>query len=181
MSVQIKNPDAPMTFKQGLMIRNLGGGDVRGENLTQAEASKRIETLLGDRVITKKTKGDSEFKGLWDKAKKAGIEAGNQAGVTPMVVTERHSPLDDRSPVKKQYFVSEGACGFAWVTVKPANSAFAKWLVRNNHGRVSSEGGVKIWISEHNQSVDRKSAHAYSLAQVLVEAGIRAYSDSRLD
>jgi hypothetical protein len=37
-------------------------------------------------------------------------------------------------------------------------------------------GGVTVWISEYNQSMARKEAHARAFAAVLSAAGVRAYA-----
>ena len=81
----------------------------------------------------------------------------------------------------KVYHVSEGACGFAWVTVKPANSSFGRWLIKNGHARKGYYGGAEIWISAHGQSMARKETHAYAMAQAFREAGFAAFSGSRMD
>jgi len=78
--------------------------------------------------------------------------------------------------------VMDGACGFAWVNVKPANSAVAKRLVARGMARKDGYyGGVTVWISDYNQSMTRKEAHARAFAATLAAAGIRAYSASRMD
>jgi len=131
-----------------------------------------------------KTKVDTA---VWHDAWTAAVAAGRAAGQgirpTPMVVTEHANPFNDNSAVKNSWYVSEGACGFAWVTVRPGNSSFARWLVKNGHARAAYGGGVQIWISDYNQSVDRKYAHASAMAKVLREkTGIDTiYADSRLD
>lgn len=79
------------------------------------------------------------------------------------------------------YHVPDGACGFAWVNVLGGNSAFARWLVKNGYARKSYDGGVDIWISAYNQSIDRKAAHAGAMAKVFRAAGIPAYAFDRLD
>jgi hypothetical protein len=99
-----------------------------------------------------------------------------------MVVSEHANPLNDASAVKQSWYVSEGACGFAWVNVSPGNSSFAKWLVKNKLASKAYHGGVDIWISAHGQSIERKEAHAREMARVLKEKlGIKAYAGSRLD
>lgn len=78
--------------------------------------------------------------------------------------------------------VMEGACGFAWVNVKPAYSPVAKALVAMGMARKDGYyGGVTVWIAEYNQSMARKEAHARAFAKVLAEAGVRAYAASRMD
>ena len=189
---KLKTPNAPMSYKQGIMIRNSGGGDVRSEGLTMQEASDRIQELLdakggstskgrslGD--VRKMTR-DQEFQKIWEEACAAGMEAGKNAIPTPMVVAEHENMLDDNSPVKNAWYVSEGACGFAWVNIKPGTSAFARWLKKMDYARSDSYyGGVTVWISEYNQSVARKSAHASAMADVFLGAGFNAHSMSRLD
>ena len=83
--------------------------------------------------------------------------------------------------VDERYYVGDGPCGFAWVTVKPGTSSFAKWLVKQGYASKAYGGGVQIWISEHNQSLERKTAHARVMAERLREYGFKAYSNSRID
>jgi len=190
---KLKNPDSPMSFKQGIMIRNCGGGDVREEGLTMQEASDRISELKKNGKTGSKSKGrslgdvrkmdrDQKFQTIWDEAKAAGIAAGEASVPTPMNVVQHSNPLDDGSSVEQVWHVPDGACGFAWVNVRPGTSAFAKWLKKMDYARTDSYyGGVTIWISEHGQSVDRKSKHAAAMASVFTEAGFNAYASSRLD
>lgn len=78
--------------------------------------------------------------------------------------------------------VMRGACGFAWVNVKPGTSRFARWLKANKLARPDSHyGGVTIWISDYNQSIYCKELHAVAMARVLQEAGINAWAMSRDD
>ena len=81
----------------------------------------------------------------------------------------------------QSWFVPEGPCGFAWITVKPANAPFARYLTSTRRAEKAYEGGVKVWVSAYNQSHDRKAAYARAFARVLVEAGVRAVAGSRLD
>jgi len=77
--------------------------------------------------------------------------------------------------------VMDGACGFAWVTVKPANSQVGRRLRERKIGDKGYEGGVTIWVFQFNQSMARKEAYARAYAKVLVDAGITAYVGSRMD
>lgn len=187
MSYEIKEPNAPMTYKQGIMIRNLGGGDVREQNLTRQQASNRIGELMEakkDNIKTSKTV-QINYDDLWAKATAAGLEAGTAAIPVPMTVQRHANPLDDNSPVVQNWHVGEGACGFADVNFKMKDGLgrkFGQWLIRNDFARKDSyRGGCTIWISDHGQSVERKAAHAAAIAKVLQEAGIDAYASSRLD
>lgn len=125
----------------------------------------------------------SQFEALYIKAREAGLEAGNGSKPTPMIVGSPSTVFgDDIDPTKPTYFVEDGVCGFAWVNVKPGNSAFAKYLVKS--GRAHSDsyyGGITIWVSDYNQSMQRKEAYAHAFAKVLSDAGIRAYASSRMD
>jgi len=123
------------------------------------------------------------FEAVFNEASRAGFAAGEAAKPRPMIVSERASVLDDSSPPKKEWYVSEGVCGFAWVTVMPATCSFAKWLVKSGNARGRAYGGgIDIWISSHGQSLERKTAHASAMAKVLSEKlGIKAYADSRMD
>lgn len=90
--------------------------------------------------------------------------------------------LDDNSPVRRQWIVNSGVCGFAWVIIKPGTSSFAKWLIKNGHAKTHHYyGGVCHYVSEFGQSMEKKEAYAAAFAKVLSENEIRAYSDSRMD
>lgn len=75
------------------------------------------------------------------------------------------------------------ACGFAWVNVRPGTSRFAKFLKAKKYARSDEYyGGVTIWIrGDGGQSVRRKEAYADAVASVMSDAGVDAYSMSRLD
>ena len=127
--------------------------------------------------------GKPDYKGMVAKARAAGLAAVKDCVPIPMVVVQRADPLNDNSPVVKQYApVMDGPCGFAWVNVKPGNSAFAKYLKAEGLARSDSyEGGVTMWVSEFNQSMAKKEAYAYAFSEVLRAEGIRAYANSRMD
>lgn len=174
MSYEIKDPNEPMTWKQGITIRNLGGGDVRPLNLTRQQASDKIGELMAA-----KNGGESQpkmdFETLWEEAKADGYVAGTDAIPTPMIVSGyEHEPVMD------------GACGFAWVNFsmkKGLGRKFGKWLIDNSHARKDDYyGGCTIWIGEHGQSMARKTAHAIAMAETLRNAGIEdAHIGSRMD
>lgn len=142
-------------------------------------------TSLREKIAAEKAmrgERNAKFAEAFAKAKAAGLAAGEGIAPTPMVVAQHANPMNNRSAMTKAWYVSEGACGFAWVKVRPGTSAFAKWLVKHRHARAAYNGGVEIWIGEHGQSVDRKAAHAAALAETLrAELGVEAYADSRLD
>lgn len=111
---------------------------------------------------------------LYEKAKQAGIEAGNAAACTPMRVFNHANP-------QQFWEIEDGVCGFASVIIKPARGTFVKWLKDNKIGYKSYYGGYEFSIHEHNQSMQRKEAHARAMVAVLKEAGLNCYSSSRMD
>ena len=81
-----------------------------------------------------------------------------------------------------------GACGFAWVTIRPARGPFVTWLKKQKIGSLAYGGGWQLWTNhvitlpdEWSQSIDIKEDACYAFAQVLRENGIDAYAGSRLD
>ena len=114
------------------------------------------------------------------KAHAAGMVAGEAAKPTAMIVSEHENPLNDNSAVRKQWYVADGVCGFAWVNIRPGTSSFARWMVKHGKARKAYHGGVDVWVSEFGQSMQRKEAYAAAYAKVLNEAGIKAYSMSRM-
>jgi hypothetical protein len=140
-----------------------GGGEVK---TGKAEAKVKVS----------KSK-DEAFAELYAKADAAGIAAGEAAIPTPMALS---GGPGNQPP--KHYYISEGACGFAWVKIRPANSPFGNWLKKYKGERVAYNGGIDIWCNHFNQSIARKEAWAEAFAKVLNDNGIEhAYADSRLD
>jgi len=121
------------------------------------------------------------FKVIYDSAQEAGTAAGVACRPVPMVVQEHSNMLDDNSPVKQEWFVADGPCGFAWVVIRPGTSSFARWLVKNRHAKKHYYGGVSIWVSDYNQSMARKSAHADAMAAYLRKVCINAHAGSNMD
>lgn len=116
---------------------------------------------------------ETQFLRLWNYAYAAGCDAANSLTIAPMYVRDGSGNV---------YTVPGGPCGFAWVNVKPGNSAFAKWLVKTGRARKDTYyGGVTIWISEYGQSMEAKYAHAAAMVKELTAEGIRCYAASRMD
>lgn len=125
---------------------------------------------------------NAEFQALFNKAMAAGRLAAAATNPTPMVVYSPTTPMGNTpDPNQPVYLVPSGPCGFAWVNISPANCPFANWLKKNGLARKAYKGGVDISIGEYGQSMQRKESHAYAMAHVLSEAGIRAYAQSRMD
>ena len=77
--------------------------------------------------------------------------------------------------------VDDGACGFAWVKIRPANAKLARWLKAQKLGHKAYNGGWDVSVHDFGQSWERKSAAASAMAAVLVKHGIDATYDSRMD
>jgi hypothetical protein len=124
---------------------------------------------------------------IHQKAHKAGMEALNACIPTPMVVSQHTNPLNDNSPVKKQWFVPQGACGFAWVNVRCNGSEGRKFINAlkkeeiDEYRKDDYYGGYTLWVHYGNQSIELKEAYAYAYASVLQENNIKCYANSRLD
>lgn len=115
---------------------------------------------------------DSGMKALFAAADAAGKAAAAAVVPRPMIV------IGDGRVYEP---VMDGVCGFAWVKIRPGNSAAAKFAKANYGASASYSGGVDIWVSAYNQSMVRKEAYANAFAKVLRDAGINAYGDSRMD
>ena len=111
------------------------------------------------------------------KAHMEGMKAGLNALPVPMTVVE--SDLMG-NPIGRSWTVSEGACGFAWVTFA-GNTPWGRWAKAQGIASKGYPKGLQIWVSEFNQSMARKEAYAYAYAKVLREHGIEAYAHSRMD
>ena len=119
-----------------------------------------------------RTQRYATFATIVERAHLAGMNAGNGATPSPWMVHDVH----------RTYLLTDGACGFAWVNVRPGGSSFARWLIANGKARRDSYlGGVTVWVPYFGQSLARKEAYAVAYAHVLQEAGIQARADSRLD
>ena len=129
------------------------------------------------------------FRIICDEAHQAGVAAVEQLKVIPMIVGEETSFLSGKIDYSKPtYFVEDGVCGFAWVNVYPANKGNTK-LGKEERKLLETAGFSKneyerchqLWISDYNQSMQKKEAYAGAYAKVLRDYGFRAYSGSRLD
>lgn len=114
------------------------------------------------------------FEKLWQEADAAGKAAAAAIIPRAMVVSWREG-----ATLRREY-VAEGVCGFAWVKF-PGNGAFGRWAKKQGLARKGYGPGLEYWISDYNQSMQRKEAYAIAFAKILREAGISAYADSRMD
>ena len=115
----------------------------------------------------------------------AGIVAGIKAKPTPMMVGEAKSPFSNEIDYEKQtYLLDDGACGYAWITIRPGNSKLANAYKKLGLAKPAYGGGVSVWVNEFGQSVERKTAYANAYAIKLRElcpSVTNIYADSRLD
>lgn len=130
---------------------------------------------LRERIAAEKAERQqryAEYQRIYDNAVVAGRHAGQAHTPTPMIV----SGYEDQP-------VMDGPCGFGWVSIRPGNSAFARWLTKQGYARKAYEGGVHIWISGYGQSYERKVAHAQAMAEVFRThfPELRIYGTGRLD
>lgn len=146
----------------------------------KSEKDKVIQDLL-DMGATGKAKSNNSWPELHSKADAAGRVAATQHSPQPMIVQQHANMLDDNSPVVKEYFVSDGVCGFAWINIRPGNCSYALWAKKNLGARKGYYGGMELWVRDFGQSYERKHAYATAYANVLKEYGIKAYAGGRLD
>src|SRR3990172_12033858 len=98
-----------------------------------------------------------DAKQIWEEGLKAGEEAGENAIPTPMTVGSSKSLFgNDIDYSKPTYHVSEGVCGFAWVTITPARGKMVQYLKSINEGGKGYYGGYQIWVHLNTQSLERK-------------------------
>ena len=134
-----------------------------------------MPSTLREKIALEKTERLARyatFATIVERAHDAGMNAGNGATPSPWLVQDTY----------RTYLLTDGACGFAWINVKPGGSSFARWLIANGKARRDSYyGGVTIWVPYFGQSMARKEAYAVAYAKTLQDAGIQARADSRLD
>lgn len=129
------------------------------------------------------------FNSICNKADAAGKAAVEQLNVTPMIVGQETSlfsgEIDYSKPTE---YVADGPCGFAWVSVFPANKGNTRLgkqeraVLKDAGFRLNDyEKAFQLWISQYNQSMQKKEAYASAYAGVLRENGLKAYSGSRMD
>lgn len=104
-----------------------------------------------------------------------------------IIVDEAFQAAHDAS---NKYIAEHGEpayCGFAWVTIKPGTSGFAKFLKAKDYARNGFYGGVEVWNpgKSFTQSMDVKEAGAVAFADVLRKyslfLGVKIFVGSRAD
>ena len=134
---------------------------------------------------------DQSFKAVFAEAWEAGKLAAEACRPIPIVVYTPAAPFGDESvPDLTQpiYYVDDGVCGFAWITIYPGNCAAANYAKKHYNASAAYGGGVQIWISYFNQCYARKQAFACAAAEVLraklpaIDLRVKGvYSGDRLD
>jgi hypothetical protein len=126
---------------------------------------------------------------LHERAHAAGMAAGTGHAPMPMVVGTPRDLMGSLTggdgggfdPGKPTYFVSDGVCGFAYVTITPGTSSYARWARKNLNAFAAYYGGTQFSVHEFGQSYERKVAYASAYCAVLREAGVECRVESRLD
>jgi hypothetical protein len=117
------------------------------------------------------SKRNAKYRELWERAREAGEAAHANAAPTPMNVVF-HGQV---------WHVPDGVCGFAGVVV-PGNSGIGRWLRKNGIGHKHWPSGWYVSTNyQMSQSMERAEAAARAVAEVLNEAGEKAYPYSRID
>ncbi len=129
------------------------------------------------------------FQSVRQKADAAGRAAVENLRVIPMIVGQETGFLSGKIDYSKPTeYVADGVCGFAWVDVYPEHKGTT--TLGKQERKVLEAIGFKkkfeskayyMWISDYNQSMQKKEAYAAAFAKVLRENGVKAYSGSRLD
>lgn len=129
-----------------------------------------------------RTAQDAAFAALWQKAKTAGLAAAETARPTPMIVGTPTTPLgSDIDYSRRTYYVAGGVCGFAWVWFA-GNTAWGRWAKKAGIARSAYGGGMQVSAGNvGGQSMEIKEAWAHAVSEVLREAGVKAFADSRMD
>lgn len=116
-----------------------------------------------------------DFLAIHREAHAAGAEAAKKCQPNAMVVTTEFG-----SAPQKSWYVPDGVCGFAWVEF-PGNTAWGRWTKEAKVARPHYPKGLCIWVSDYNQSMQRKEAYARGYAEVLRQHGINCHAGSRMD
>jgi hypothetical protein len=130
------------------------------------------------------------FKEILIEADAAGKAAVENMKVIPMLVGQAKglfsNEIDYSKPVE---YVSDGVCGFAWVNILPEYKGNTK-LGKEERKVLEACGFEKDWtdtkkfskwISDYNQSLQKKETYARVFAEVLSVKGIKSYAQSRID
>jgi len=124
---------------------------------------------------------------VYVEAFEAGKAASEAAIPTPMYVGTAKGLFDDSfDTTQPVYYVSEGVCGRASVTIRPARGALVTMLKGRKVGYKGYYGGwtVPAWqlgSPRGSQSYERAKAAAFAAAKVFASYGVEVFVDSSLD
>jgi hypothetical protein len=133
---------------------------------------------------------NEKFAAAWAAACEAGDRAAAACRPAAMIVEQHADMTDDSSPVKRAWIVPGGPCGFAWISIHPANSSFGLWAKKTFGLRRSYGGGLTISskFSPGNslvQSLALNEAWCHAAVESLRASGVlgnaRVYAESRID
>lgn len=120
------------------------------------------------------------FESLMDRAYAAGRAAGEKCVPTPVGWVQGDILTGRPVPGAAVERCNEGVCGFAWVRLK-GNTAFGRWARKAGHARPGYPSGLNISTRLMTQSMERNEAAACAMRDVLREAGIDCWMESRID
>lgn len=129
------------------------------------------------------------FHEVCDEADIAGLKAVQELTVIPMIVGETKNLFsNDIDYSKSTEYIEDGPCGFSWVSVKPKHKGNTR-LGKEERAELEEMGLFKneytktyqLWISQFNQSIQKKEAYARAFSKVLQQYGYNAIPGSRLD
>jgi hypothetical protein len=140
---------------------------------------------------------------ILDEAIHEGMEAGKNHKPNPMIVGQAKGLFGNDIVPGTEEVVSDGVCGFAWISIYPKSSEINKQFIKdlkywdmideNKNGlsstkrypfsKISYLGPVhyQYWVSDFAQSMEKKEAFAKAFVEVLKKYGISASYGSRMD
>lgn len=152
------------------------------ENLFNWITGTGYVIALPPKPKTSQTFTEEENLALYQNAHKAGLAAMKKVVPQPMIVQERLHPMDDNSPVVKEYYVEGGVVGMVFVNIKPGTSSFARFLRKNNIARTDDyRGGVTFMTLEGGQSLAWNEGYANGFTTYLRHRGIHAIYQLHVD
>jgi hypothetical protein len=169
--------ELPVTPGQTFAVRSAIGYDIRDCKITKWEATILINNInegedfeLPEGAIKKAEVDFRKFKyfKIWCEAWQAGVHAFEECMPIPMVVNTHLAMEDDNSPIIKSNIVPGGACGFAYVNIKPGTSGLSKWLVKEGYAYSDDyRKGSTINVNyKGSQSHAKKVAMANAMAKI---------------
>jgi hypothetical protein len=212
-----KEPNGKPTSRQTFAVYCMTGRDIRKVEMSRQQCSDIIGALKngdsatlpnGEVLMPKSSNGSSKSKvpSTTDWAAEVMVRAcaaGQKAmedliaskSVAPMIVQQHESMFDDSSPVRQQWVVEGGPCGFADCRVTCSNSPSRKFIAQlKKAGRAGDINSFKEWSKSSygsgyrysfslvgGQSLAYKEAYAKAFTKVLKAEGIKASWSSQLD